>query len=212
MVTSTQQRGLPQSVLVAIEEAKDIEMTETTTPPSAFLGTDAPQLPRSRSPNLTEEGDLLRLVYCSKLVVPDGKSGQEMISTISKLATAFNQTVGITGGMYYNSDTDMVVQILEGLHCKVDMLIEKIRTDTRHVNFRVIERSVQAKREFEEWGMKECTSEEMRTPPTHVRTPSGRKARRGSLLERVTVKIPFARCEEREPILYCTSLVVYSSI
>ena len=119
-----------------------------------------PPLPRSRSPSSREEGDFLRLVYCSKLVVPDGKSGLEMISAISKLATAFNKTVGITGGLYYNSDTDMVVQVLEGLHCEVDMLLGNIRADSRHVNFRVIERSAQNQREFEEWGMKECTSEE----------------------------------------------------
>ena len=103
----------------------------------------------------------LRIVYCSKLVVPDGNFGLEMISAISKSARAFNQTVGITGGLYYNSDTDMVVQVLEGPHCDVDLLLEKVRADTRHVNFRVLERSTQSeRREFEGWAMKECTSEE----------------------------------------------------
>ena len=56
----------------------------------------------------------------------------------------------------------------------------------------------------------ETEKTEMRTPPTSIlRIPSVEKARRGSFLERVKVKIPFARWEEREPILCCTSLVVY---
>ena len=86
-----------------------------------------------------------------------------MINGIAVAAEEYNRTVGVTGGLYYDasSSSHMVVQVLEGSHVEVDRLLETIKKDPRHANIRIIERSSCAgEREFEEWGMKECSAEE----------------------------------------------------
>ncbi|MFT5594920.1 MAG: hypothetical protein ACI8SR_003321 [Oceanicoccus sp.] len=74
------------------------------------------------------------------------------LTDILKTAVAHNQTHSITGVLFF--DNGKFIQILEGDANKLNALVESIKLDTRHTNFKLLMNEPIDKREIKDWSMK----------------------------------------------------------
>lgn len=91
---------------------------------------------------------MIRLLYTSKATFP---SGQRTDFDILDAAIKFNTDADITG--YLIRTDNRYVQILEGPEATVDDLLERIKTDKRNKDLRVLLRDPITRRNFLDWSM-----------------------------------------------------------
>lgn len=91
---------------------------------------------------------MIRLLYTSKATFP---SGQRADFDILDAAIKFNTDADITG--YLIRTDNRYVQILEGPEATVDDLLERIKTDKRNKDLRVLLRDPITRRNFLDWSM-----------------------------------------------------------
>ncbi|MBU1358762.1 MAG: BLUF domain-containing protein [Gammaproteobacteria bacterium] len=91
---------------------------------------------------------LLRLVYVSKAVAPDG---QDLPSILEK-SSENNPALEVTGVLCHLDP--VYLQYIEGEESTIDALYERIRTDPRHTDCTTLERRAIPRRAFPDWSMK----------------------------------------------------------
>lgn len=76
-----------------------------------------------------------------------------------------NVNLGVTGMLLYTGTE--FIQILEGEEKVIEELLESIKKDPRHINFRIIEKKKITKREYVEWtmGFKRIDKDDLRDVP-----------------------------------------------
>lgn len=95
-------------------------------------------------------GPVFRLVYRSRLCVPDDDR-QEEVAKILGVARAKNPQLGVTGALIVWDDN--VVQTLEGDENTVRGLYEKIHEDPRHNHVETVDTKSGVDRAFGRWSM-----------------------------------------------------------
>ena len=90
------------------------------------------------------------IVYTSECAVPDSKI-EQTLKEIDAVAKQANLESGITGVLFY--DRGRFLQALEGQEHDVRRLYEKIATDPRHRNPRILVDEPVEERSFADWSM-----------------------------------------------------------
>ena len=88
------------------------------------------------------------LIYASQKT---GTCSNHDVQNILGSARKNNPRLGITGILLEKNDT--FIQILEGEKSAIETLVEKIRQDPRHQNFKILRRGITSKRAFTGWDM-----------------------------------------------------------
>jgi Sensors of blue-light using FAD len=94
---------------------------------------------------------LIRICYISESRLPSGPDFADGIAAILRRSIAWNESVGITGALFFNRA--IFGQVLEGPMAAVEHIFDRIRRDPRHdaiirLDWRAIER-----RDFTDWAM-----------------------------------------------------------
>lgn len=77
---------------------------------------------------------------------------EDDLTQILASAISHNQTHDITGVLFF--DNGKFIQILEGTKQELNALLERIKLDTRHKNFKLLMDEPIDKREIQDWSMK----------------------------------------------------------
>lgn len=100
--------------------------------------------------------DLVQVVYVSRATfkpMPTAAGGVEPhVARILQQSRTNNPRLGIGGVLYYGEGS--FFQCLEGERPVVEALIEKLRMDDRHKDFRIIHQVDIEERQFTDWSMK----------------------------------------------------------
>lgn len=100
--------------------------------------------------------DLVQVVYVSRATfkpMPTAAGGVEPhVARILQQSRANNPRLGLGGVLYYGEGS--FFQCLEGERPVVEALIEKLRMDDRHKDFRIIHQVDIKERQFTDWSMK----------------------------------------------------------
>ena len=95
--------------------------------------------------------ELIRLCYVSEAVLADDCDPAEQIDSILRRSRWWNESVGITGALFFNRT--LFAQVLEGPHREVERLFQQIRSDPRHREvIRIDWRQIES-RQFAQWSM-----------------------------------------------------------
>ncbi len=89
-----------------------------------------------------------QLVYISQAT---RKMSPEDLSAILKTARANNETIDVTGSLFYNGG--WFLQVLEGPLATLNALYKKIEKDPRHKNSRILYNEPAKFRTFTRWSM-----------------------------------------------------------
>lgn len=98
---------------------------------------------------------LVQVVYASRatFVEKEADSGIEPeVARILVQSRINNPKRGLVGGLYFADGS--FFQVLEGDETEVDGLLERIRVDSRHRDFKILSRRPVANRSFSTWSMK----------------------------------------------------------
>lgn len=91
---------------------------------------------------------MIQISYISTATQPMTQQDLEEILTTSQKN---NRRLGITGMLLYMNKT--FIQILEGEEQAVNALVEKIKRDSRHTDFHVLQQKTIHQREYADWSM-----------------------------------------------------------
>lgn len=91
---------------------------------------------------------MLQIIYASAAT---RKISSEELRDILIKARANNEALGVSGMLVY--DDGSFIQVLEGPSEAVSALVERIKGDPRHTQFRLLSRRDIEAREFGEWSM-----------------------------------------------------------
>ena len=91
---------------------------------------------------------LNQLIYISQAT---RKMSSEDLFEIQKIAKANNETIDVTGSLFYNGG--WFLQVLEGPLDTLKVLYKKIEKDPRHKNSRIIHSEPASFRTFTRWSM-----------------------------------------------------------
>ena len=91
---------------------------------------------------------LNQLIYISQAT---RKMSSEDLIEIQKIAKANNETMDVTGSLFYNGG--WFLQVLEGPSDTLKVLYKKIEKDPRHKNSRIIHEEPAKFRTFTRWSM-----------------------------------------------------------
>jgi hypothetical protein len=108
-------------------------------------------------------GGIVRLSYTSTLVgvAHGGLSHKDTLSDIVAHAIHRNLELGITSCIFLDGITHRIVQTIEGNGAAVDTLAADIETDSRHEQYRIIERVMGTTRTYAGWKLKVVTRAEL---------------------------------------------------
>jgi hypothetical protein len=91
---------------------------------------------------------MIQLTYVSQSV---GLMSQQQLIELLEQARAINAEAGVTGMLLYKDGS--FIQVLEGDEEAVRSIYERIRSDPRHANVRILYDEEIARRDFPEWAM-----------------------------------------------------------
>jgi len=95
---------------------------------------------------------LCRIIYCSRSLLKGSRSDIEThIRRILATARTNNPQAGLTGAMAFTERC--FAQVLEGEHENLSCLFQKIRSDSRHTDVKILARSNTRERLFASWSM-----------------------------------------------------------
>lgn len=94
---------------------------------------------------------LYRILYRSEIVLSDGQQPDHEIELIVQAAAEANTKNNISGALI--ASNGIFIQALEGPLSTLESTFEKICTDLRHKNVRLIELAAADERVFAEWSM-----------------------------------------------------------
>lgn len=95
-----------------------------------------------------------------QVIYVSSSCGQMSESELERLLTAArekNSALGITGMLLYVGDN--FIQALEGQKKALDAVLQSIKSDPRHADFRIVLRSENVRRDYVEWSMGYCRCE-----------------------------------------------------
>ncbi|MEN0020356.1 MAG: BLUF domain-containing protein [Planctomycetota bacterium] len=93
-------------------------------------------------------GDLRRLVYVSTAM---DDFSREDLHALAADAAARNQAIGVTGMLMYKGGS--FLQVLEGPDASIQMLLDRIEADSRHLWVSIVTDDAVDARAFSDWGM-----------------------------------------------------------
>lgn len=99
---------------------------------------------------------IFRLFYISRCTIRDKFDANNIASQIAYHASINNTKHDITGAMTF--DGNDFAQILEGEKSEVMKLLEKIKSDERHEDIKVIKQQERVARHYTQWNMKHLDS------------------------------------------------------
>lgn len=97
----------------------------------------------------TNNGAIRSVMYVSRSLI-NGQLGP--LENLRQQCTARNANRQVTGALYY--DNDVFCQILEGDEQTLTGLLDRIKADPRHRDFRILLDLDVPKRMFHDWSMK----------------------------------------------------------
>lgn len=97
---------------------------------------------------------MLQLIYYSRSLLPEGRERLEKMREILKQAQVNNERDELTGFLLF--DRRWFVQVLEGDSGRVETTYNRIQTDARHTDLKLVSRRATANRAFPAWSM--CAS------------------------------------------------------
>lgn len=103
-----------------------------------------------------------------KFIIYTSKATENMtskdISDILLKARRNNQSMGITGALFYNDG--MFLQILEGFDEIIDGLVATISEDNRHNDFKILFEGAKDNSDFTDWSMGEIPIDSIELAPS----------------------------------------------
>jgi len=96
---------------------------------------------------------LIQIIYSSKLVCTSSVAADEVMEAILCVAIPNNRKHNISGCLYFNSENNQVVQVIEGPSAVVCELYTKIQWDERHTDVSLLSKERLNARRFSEWGV-----------------------------------------------------------
>lgn len=96
-----------------------------------------------------EQLSLVSLIYSSDATAPFSRQDLELLLEQSRTNNAAH---GITGALLYRDGR--FLQVLEGSLLAVHTLMDRLRSDVRHTNVRVLLEEASPQRQFPDWSMK----------------------------------------------------------
>lgn len=115
-------------------------------------------------------GPVFRLIYRSRLQIPDDAERKEQVAAILSVARRKNPAMGITGALIVWDDS--IVQTLEGEESAVRALYDTIHEDRRHEQVELVETTTGVGRAFPKWSMAHLSDDDQPDIPLGMR-PAG---------------------------------------
>jgi uncharacterized membrane protein (DUF373 family) len=105
------------------------------------------------------------MIQTTYISTPTRPMTTDDLMDILNTARLNNVNLGVTGMLLYTGTE--FIQILEGEEKVIEELLESIKKDPRHINFRIIEKKKITKREYVEWtmGFKRIDKDDLRDVP-----------------------------------------------
>jgi hypothetical protein len=107
---------------------------------------------------------LEHVIYAS---VATQEFGAPQLTEILQKARTANERLGLTGMLLHTDSDGSFFQVLEGAHCAIEQLLQKLNLDRRHSHLTIIIREPIAERSFAGWtmGFASVSPEKLRQVP-----------------------------------------------